>query len=256
MGPNSPGWIAVLIWMSLSAAVPTIAGEEQFLEPLRPTLRELHSTIGLVPAERQQVLEACAQRIADALEATGTVSLKFICTHNSRRSHLSQVWGEVAAVYYEVPGILTSSGGTAVTACNPRTVQSLRRSGFSVVQLDWRENPVYALQYGELLPVARLQSKLHDGPGQPSQGFIAMLCCSDADESCPIIEGSIARVPLHYTDPKTADGTSHEAASYDQCSRVIGTEMFFLMSRVAAMTQERPVPQTESERPRTTDDAQ
>ena len=40
------------------------------------------------------------------------VNLVFICTHNSRRSQLAQVWSYVASKYYKLDNIMTFSGGT------------------------------------------------------------------------------------------------------------------------------------------------
>jgi len=231
--PGIPHLLTIAVF--LSASLESFADDARFLEPLRPLIRQKVSTASLVPTDRREVLNRAADRIAENLRTDGTIHLKFICTHNSRRSHLSQVWAEVAAAYFEISGITTSSGGTAVTACNPRTIRSLRRSGFSVVQAAPGENPMYLLQFGDDSPVLRLYSKLHDAPEQPDRNFIAMLCCADADESCPEIPGALARVPLHYADPKSADGTPNEAAAYDQCSHLIAAEMFYLMSRVAAL---------------------
>ncbi len=231
--PGIPHLLTIALF--LSASPVCLSDDARFLEPLRPMIRQTVGEMDQIPPDRREVLTQSAERIAESLRTDGTINLKFICTHNSRRSHLSQVWAEAAAAYFEISGITTSSGGTAVTACNPRTIRSLRRSGFSVVQTSPGDNPVYLLQYGEDAPVLRLYSKLHDAPEQPDRNFIAMLCCADADESCPEIPGALARVPLHYADPKSADGTPHEAAAYDQCSHLIAAEMFYLMSRVAAL---------------------
>lgn len=210
------------------------ADRPQFIEPLQPTLERVAMLADALPQQRREILNDAAQHIAAGIRAGSPPQLIFICTHNSRRSQLGQVWGEIAAAYYDIPGVATFSGGTAATACNPRTIAALRRAGFSVVQSSLGENPRYLVQYAEGRPAISLSSKRFDGEGNPQHGFVAMMCCSDADEDCPIIPGATARVPLHYDDPKSADGTPEEAARYDERSSQIAAEMFYLMSATAA----------------------
>jgi arsenate reductase len=49
---------------------------------------------------------------------------------------------------------------------------------------------------------------------------------------CPATVGQLLRVPLHYGDPKAADGTPAEAAAYDERCLQVASEMFYLMSLV------------------------
>jgi hypothetical protein len=58
------------------------------------------------------------------------------------------------------------------------------------------------------------------------------MTCSEADKNCPVVRGAAVRVALPYEDPKVADGTPAEAARYDERSRQIATEMFYLFSEV------------------------
>ncbi|MEC8335840.1 MAG: hypothetical protein VXZ86_03620, partial [Bacteroidota bacterium] len=65
---------------------------------LNPTLSDLASALMLdtaeVPASRKTELNALASWTAQSLKEKGSAELIFICTHNSRRSHLSQVWAQ------------------------------------------------------------------------------------------------------------------------------------------------------------------
>ncbi len=54
----------------------------------------------MVSAERRVVLDAIATDIAAELESGKPAKLTFICTSNSRRSHMSQIWAQTAAYYY------------------------------------------------------------------------------------------------------------------------------------------------------------
>lgn len=62
---------------------------------------------------------------------------------------------------------------------------------------------------------------------------MAMMCCADASEKCPIVEGASARIPLHYVDPKAFDGTEREAAAYDERCLQIAQEMFYVIEQGA-----------------------
>ena len=46
------------------------------------------------------------------------IQLMFVCTHNSRRSHISQQRAQASAAYLNVDNVQTFSGGTEATAFN------------------------------------------------------------------------------------------------------------------------------------------
>lgn len=158
------------------------------------------------------------------------VLLNFICTHNSRRSHIAQLWAQAAAVYYHVSGVTCYSGGTEATAFNPRAVKAMRGAGFHISTADQTDNPVYAVSL-DSGPAISVFSKTFDAPGNPTSGFCAVMTCSQADEHCPFIPGAEKRIPLTYDDPKDFDGTELEAAKYAERVKQIGTELFFAFSR-------------------------
>jgi arsenate reductase len=218
-------------------ATLTLANEAQLIEPVRPFVQRVVAAQNELSPERRKMLSDVAATVAERIRSDEQAQLVFICTHNSRRSHLSQVWCQVAAEYYGVSGVQTFSGGTEATACNIRTVRSLRRAGLSVAASTGGDNPVYLIQYTDEKPPIRAFSKVYSEDGNPSKKFVAMMCCSDADEKCPLIVGADRRFPLHYDDPKSADGTPQEAARYDERSFQIACEMFFVMSQVAETLQ-------------------
>ena len=161
-------------------------------------------------------------------------ALTFICTHNSRRSHLSQLWAATAAAWYGVDHVKTYSGGTEATAFNPRAVASIKRSGFQVETPDEEKNPHYSVKFAESAPAQECFSKKFADPFNPQKDFAAVMTCSQADKSCPLVRGAELRVSLPFVDPKEADGTPEEAATYDARSKQIGTEMFYLFALVHA----------------------
>ena len=213
----------------LSQSKPTT-----WLPNLDTKLQQLEQASASLSADRQSLLRGAAELIAAEVQQGRSVSLNFICTHNSRRSHLAQVWGAVAAQRYGVSQVHSYSGGTEETACNERVVRSLRRAGLSVVtESPSDKNPLYLLQFAEDVAPTKLVSKRYNDPSNPSAGFVAMMCCSDADEKCPVVTGAIGRIALHYRDPKESDGTKAESTTYDQRRDEIAAEMFFLMREVS-----------------------
>lgn len=216
------------------ATSPVTAAEDEVIETLQPYVADIAASLDELPEERRELLDEMVAFIVERAQAGESIDLTFICTHNSRRSHLGQVWAQTAAVHYGISGVTAYSGGTETTACNPRTVSALRRAGFSVVQASNEDNPHYLIQYAENQPPIEAFSKVYDADGNPSEGFLAAMCCADADANCPVVHGAVARIRLCYEDPKVADGTPEEAARYDERCRQIAIEMFYVMSRVRA----------------------
>lgn len=102
-----------------------------------------------IPAERKRVIETLAEFVRNKVKADQQVRLTFICTHNSRRSHMAQLWTQAASWYYGIPNVRCFSGGTEATAFNPRAVEALREAGFSIEMATAGENPVYEVKYAD-----------------------------------------------------------------------------------------------------------
>jgi arsenate reductase len=202
------------------------------LPTLRPYVREIVNELPRVSAERRAVLDEIATNIAARLQAGKPAQLTFICTHNSRRSHMSQIWAQTAACYFGLEGIHAFSGGTEATACNCRTVAALRRVGFAIEDATTGDNPIYVVRYAADRPPIRAYSKLYNAAPNPKRDFIALMTCSVADRTCPVVEGAIARYAIHYADPRLCDDTPTETAAYNERCREIAREMFYIMSEV------------------------
>jgi hypothetical protein len=202
------------------------------LPALRPYVKEVLTELGMVSAERRVVLDAIATNLAAQLEAGKTSQLTFICTHNSRRSHMSQIWAQTAAYYFGLDKIHAFSGGTETTACNCRTVAAMRRVGFAIQDATTGDNPIYLVRYAEDRPPIRAYSKFYNADANPKRDFIALMTCSVADKSCPVVNGAISRYAIHYADPRLCDDTPTETAAYNERCREIAREMFYIMSEV------------------------
>jgi arsenate reductase len=200
---------------------------------LESTIAELKAGFDKTSSARQKTLSDVAGYIRQELDKSGSVKLNFICTHNSRRSHLAQIWTQTAAAHYDINGVETYSGGTEATAFNPRAVAAVERAGFEV-ENPGGENPKYRITFDENASAMVCFSKTFDDPANPSKDFAAIMTCSDADANCPFVPGAKLRKPVTYRDPKESDATKHETEIYDERCRQIGTEMLYMMSLVKA----------------------
>lgn len=185
-----------------------------------------------IPEERRRLLLEIARFISSGLKNKKEAKLLFICTHNSRRSHISQIWAQSAAFYYGIPGIQTYSGGTKESAFNEYAVEAMRNAGFLIVAAKEGKNPLYKVSYHKEASPIMAYSKKFDDDGNPQQDFCAIMTCSEADHNCPYIHGASLRVALPYLDPKEFDGTSKQKKAYSDRTHQIAREMFYLFSQV------------------------
>jgi protein-tyrosine-phosphatase len=203
---------------------------------LTPELQHMVSRavagFGSIPGERRAKLAELAAHVTEQLAAGEDVKMTFICTHNSRRSHMSQIWAQTAAAVYGVPRVTTFSGGTEATAFNPRAVAAIKRAGFLVDEPEPADNPVYGVRFAQSAEPMRCFSKVFDREPNPDSGFVAVMTCSAADAACPLVPGAALRVAIPFEDPKAFDGTDQEAAKYDERCFQIATEMLFAFSLV------------------------
>jgi arsenate reductase len=199
---------------------------------LQLTVTQLAKEFNEIPAERKPVLNELTQFIQKGIDKKHPVYLNFICTHNSRRSHLSQIWAQTAAYYFGIPDVFCFSGGTEATAFNPRAVKAMREAGFDIAQSTEGDNPVYEVKYSPAIPGIKAFSKKYDDPFNHNKDFAAVMTCSHADENCPIVHGAVKRIPLRYDDPKNFDDTPLEAAKYTERVHQIGREILFAFSQV------------------------
>ncbi|MEP0366524.1 MAG: protein-tyrosine-phosphatase [Cyclobacteriaceae bacterium] len=201
------------------------------LSTLESYLKKLPNGKAEITSERISLLDEMATYIAQKKRAESPVKLVFICTHNSRRSHMSQIWAATLAYYFGVDGIETYSGGTEVTAMNIRVVNALHKAGFAVIN-PGGSNPHYAVNFDREAATLMCYSKTYDAPENPDKDFAAIMTCDHADETCPFIPGADKRFSLYYSDPKEADDTPWEADRYEERLYQIGAEMYYLMEKV------------------------
>lgn len=198
--------------------------------PIKSTIDTLD--FASISAERKTILQPLIDFIQSKVTANQDIRLNFICTHNSRRSHLSQIWAQTAAAYYNIKNVFSYSGGTEATALFPMVAQTLTNTGFQIKTLSEGNNPVYSVKYIENDHPVICFSKTYDDAFNPQSEFAAILTCSSADNGCPFIAGAEKRIPITFEDPKAFDNTPQQAEKYQERSIQIATELFYVFSQV------------------------
>ena len=185
-----------------------------------------------IAAERKLLLQELINYIQDKRNENHLVNLNFICTHNSRRSHLAQIWAQVAAAHFGIDKINCYSGGTEATAMFPMIRKTLESQGFGIQALSKGNNPIYAVKYdADKMPIIAF-SKTYDHSFNPESEFAALMTCDSADQNCPFIPGAEKRIAITYEDPKAFDGTGQQEAKYLERSEQIANEMKYVFSQI------------------------
>jgi len=201
---------------------------------LKKYISNVSKEFDLISAERKKTLIELGDFIVEDKLKNNKVTLTFICTSNSRRSHLSQVWMQTAAIYYGIDNVFTFSGGTEATEVNKRAIKALERAGFEVSRAGNEYNKPYSVTLGSGAGNWMIYSKKYDNTQNPKSDFIAVMVCSEADKSCPIVPGANGRIGLPYDDPKYFDNTPSEELKYDETCRLIARELLFVADYVKA----------------------
>lgn len=182
--------------------------------------------------ERKIVLQPLIDFIQSKVNNQQEIRLNLICTHNSRRSHLSQVWSQTAAAHYNINNVFCYSGGTEATAMFPMVAKTLENQGFKIKIIAEGNNPIYSIKYAENEHPIIGFSKTYDDDFNPESQFAAIMTCSQADGGCPFIAGAEKRIPITFEDPKAFDNTPQQAEKYEERSLQIATEMFYVFSLI------------------------
>lgn len=198
---------------------------------LEKYINEVKNNYSNIDENRKNELLVLSNYISQKLLNNNIVNLIFICTHNSRRSHISQIWAAKAAEYYGINNVNCYSGGTEATAFNPRAVKAMKKAGFEIEIVKDGDNPLYSVKVSDNL-IIRAFSKTYDDDFIPKNNFTAVMTCSHADENCPYIPGAENRISITYDDPKDFDDTPQEEEKYDERCFEIAVEMFYVMKNV------------------------
>ncbi|WP_339663601.1 protein-tyrosine-phosphatase [uncultured Polaribacter sp.] len=196
---------------------------ETFIKKIKPET---------ISDERKETLKPLTEFIQTKVSNQEEIRLNFICTHNSRRSHLSQVWAQTMAFYFNIKNVFCYSGGTEATAMFPMAAETLKNAGFDIKPLSEGKNPVYRIKYADNEhPMIGFSKKLDDD-FNPKSKFAAIMTCDSANEACPFVFGAEKRIPITFEDPKAFDNTPQQAEKYQERSIQIATEMFYVFSQI------------------------
>jgi arsenate reductase len=188
--------------------------------------------VNSIESSRREVLQPLINYIQDKVSKEQEIRLNFICTHNSRRSHLSQVWAQTIAHHFQLDNVFCYSGGTEATALYPMVATTLEQTGFQIMTLSEGTNPVYSIKYSKNEHSVIGFSKTYDHAFNPESHFAAIMTCSQADAGCPFIAGAEKRIPITYEDPKVSDNTPNQKKVYINRSLQIATDMFYVFSQI------------------------
>ncbi len=185
-----------------------------------------------ISKDRKDLLFRIANKITEELEDRDKINLNFICTHNSRRSQLAQVWSFFASEYFNLNNIHAFSGGTETTAFHRNTVKCLQKTGFNFNVGDFsHQNPQYLISFKGSKKTINGFSKIFDNEIN-QYPYIAITTCDHADENCPFIPDAIERFHLPYKDPKESDNTDRQNEKYLETSKQIAGEIFLLFEEI------------------------
>ncbi len=185
-----------------------------------------------ISTERKEVLQLLIDYIREKIANNNTIRLNFICTHNSRRSHLAQIWAQTMAFHFNVKNVFCFSGGTEATAMFTKISETLSQQGFEIQQLSDSINPIYSIKYTANEHPIICFSKKYDDAFNPRNDYGAIMTCDSADEACPIVLGAEKRFPIKYQDPKAFDNSPDMDRKYTEKSIEIGQEMWYVFSEV------------------------
>jgi len=203
--------------------------------PLTAYIQQAEKGFDKIPEDRKVHLKEIAVFLHTKLSTEEKASLVYICTHNSRRSHMGQLWAMAAAEYYGIKGVSSYSGGLEITAFNDNAVKALTKAGFRIAKKSTGSNPDYEVTYAsDAAPLTVFSKKYMDAPN-PTSNFAAIMCCSHADKACPLVRGASARISTPYEDPKEADGKPNQDQVYNERCRQIATEVLYSFSLLKGM---------------------
>ena len=199
-----------------------------------PDIKMVIDTLNIenLSTERQLLLQPLIDFIQQKKNDQQDIRLNFICTHNSRRSHLSQIWAQVMASHFNIKNVFCYSGGTEATSLFPMVAETLIHTGFKINMLSEGKNPVYSIKYSENDRPVICFSKTYDDTFNPASEFAAIMTCSNADVGCPFILGAEKRIPITFEDPKAFDNTPFQKKKYYERSIQIATELCYVFSRI------------------------
>lgn len=186
-----------------------------------------------ISEERKRILQPLIDYILNKIKERKTIRLNFICTHNSRRSHIAQVWAQALAYYFNIKNIECFSGGTEGTRIHHKIIDTLADQGFKILTMSDSDNPIIGVKFDQNEWPVICFSKAYDHEFNPKSEYMAVMVCDEADVNCPVVMGAEARASITYTDPKKYDHMEMVDQKYLEKSVEIGSELYYVFSNLS-----------------------
>ena len=163
--------------MTQAVKIPTKLFFQQALENL------------VLDDQRTALLQTIAKSIIQLISEKRKINLNFICTHNSRRSQLAQVWSSYASSYFKLNKIESFSGGTEVSAFFRNTVKTLQEVGFIFQLIEFsHQNPYYSISsHQHVKPIIGFSKLVEHEINKKRYDDSELYCCSGIGGYCVII---------------------------------------------------------------------
>lgn len=198
---------------------------------IQQKLKALTQQFDVISESRKLLLQKIAVYVQKQINLQQNVNLVYICTHNSRRSHFGQIAAAIASEYYNLPNVVSYSGGTEVTAFNENAIKAVEQFGFLINKLSDGKNPRYEVVLSKEKSIFCFSKKYDDGEN-PTRHFAAIMVCTDAEQNCPFVAGADVRIATPYNDPKEFDNTPQQEAAYSERFQQILLETLYAFSLV------------------------
>lgn len=194
---------------------------ETLFPAIRTYLQKQEAVLFTVAAVHQASLQKLGAWLKQRARQHSDIVI--VCTGNSRRSILTSTLGNCIAAYRGWSGVRFHSAGTEPSAFNPRTVTALQQCGLIIspkgsqaqVGKGGGKNPHYRVQWGKAASSEMVEySKALGDVSLPGKDFAVVMVCTEADHTCPTVEGALLRLAMPFEDPKAFDGTPREVEEY------------------------------------------
>ena len=206
----------------------TSAQEKNLFKKVREYSATLENEFDQIPDNHRQSLEQIGDYLLQKLQSNKDAKVLLISRHNSRRSHMGQLWLMTAAEYYGIGNVATFSGGIEPTELDSRVIRALKKCGFKISTTKRSENPTYLTSNGPGNSYM-VFAKQYNGGQNPTSDFIAVVLSEVVNKKLETIPGADKKVPMLYEDLENFDGSPEEERKYDEGCRQIARAMFYVM---------------------------
>ncbi len=189
----------------------------------------MEKDISTIPGERKDTLLLIGDTLLDMIQQREKAEILFTGVTDGSLTQLAQIWFYTALNYYKVRNIRVYSGGLRPDAINYRIVAALKRTGFNIQPVrGYSDNPVYFFNLGRNYPDYTIFAKLIDYHNNPHEGYLVVPVNPQVDHLDYAQYGAAAVIPYHWQKPDIWNDTPVETIKYDEFTRKIGRDMFFL----------------------------